>query len=192
MILNRFHKLPSEKLLLPIVFHLFVIIFFSQKFLLAMDSSRKEHITRLLNKITEGNKQAIDEVLPLIYNELKILSSKCLNNEYKRPAIQTTELVHEAYLKLVDINNITWQNRAHFFCIAAKTMRQILVDIARKRKAQKRGGGKTDLSLDDAAIISSETSDKIILLDDALKKLESIEKRSCDIVELRYFAGLTI
>ncbi len=175
------------------LFYFFVIItIFPQSYTATMPLNQQQHITRLLNEISEGNKQAIDEVLPVIYKELKVLSSNCLNREYKRSSIQTTELVHEAYLKLVDIKSINWESRTHFFCIAAKTMRQILVDLARNRKAQKRGGGKTDLSLDEALSISGETNDNILVLDEALKKLEAIENRSCRIVELRYFAGLTI
>jgi RNA polymerase sigma factor (TIGR02999 family) len=157
-----------------------------------MAEKTPQNITLLLNEISNGNEVAIEKVLPLVYNELRRISSKYLRNEYKKHTFQTTELVHEAYIKLIGNQQISWQSRAHFFGIASKTMRQILVDYARKRNSQKRGSGKTKLSLDDAQLVASESNDQILALDEALKKLEFIEERSGKIVELRYFSGLTI
>ena len=193
MQLFSYRTLVTEYNFLLQRFHLSVIfLIFLKKFTIAMPEYNHQHLTQLLNEITSGNKDAIDEVLPIIYSELKSLSSHYLNLEYKRSTIQTTELVHEAYIKLIGSQNITWQNRAHFFFIAAKIIRQILVDRARKRKALKRGGEKTDLSLEEAIVIQSDPDLPIIELDEALKKLEAVDSRSCRVVELRYFSGLTI
>ena len=155
-----------------------------------MKTSHTE-ITSLLNELHTGNKETINKVLPIVYNELRKLASKYLSKEYGNRTIQTTELVHEAYLKLIGSAEISWQNRAHFFGIAANAMRQILVDHARKRNANKRGEGKK-ISLDEVPSISVQTDEQILALDDALKKLQTVDERSCKIVELRYFSGLTI
>jgi len=157
-----------------------------------MTDKYPKNLTILLNELSEGNNLAIEQILPLVYDELRKISSKYLKDEYRNHTFQTTELVHEAYLKLIGNQKISWQSRAHFFGIAAKTMRQILVDYARKRKAQKRGKGKTKLSLDDAQFVAGESDEQILALDEALKKLENVEERSSKIVELRYFSGLTI
>lgn len=149
-------------------------------------------VTLLLEDCIKGKKGAVDELLPHVYNELRKISSKYLHDEYRNHTLQTTELVHEAYLKLVGDQNISWQNRAHFFGIAAQSMRQILVEHARKRKSLKRGEGKANISIDDVFDISDKTDEQILALDEALKKLESVEERSSKIVELRYFSGLTI
>lgn len=152
----------------------------------------EKNITLLLESCSNGNKNAVNELLPIVYNELRKISSKYLHDEYRNHTLQTTELVHEAYIKLVGGQEINWQNRAHFFGIAANSMRQILVDYARKRNSQKRGEGKTHVSLDDAEDMIFSSEEDIIALDEALKKLEAIEERSSKIVELRYFSGLTI
>jgi RNA polymerase sigma factor (TIGR02999 family) len=157
-----------------------------------MNNTSHTEITLLLNELQNGNKESINKILPLVYNELRRLASKYLKKEYSNRTIQTTELVHEAYLKLIGSNEVSWQNRTHFFGIAANAMRQILVDYARKRKAGKRGEGKDNISLDDAPTISVQTDEQILALDNALKKLETVDERSCKIVELRYFSGLTI
>ena len=152
----------------------------------------QHNVTLLLEDCIKGKKGAVDELLPHVYNELKKISSKYLNDEYRNHTLQTTELVHEAYIKLVGNQDISWQNRAHFFGIAAQSMRQILVDHARKRKSLKRGEGKGNIPLEEIFEISEKTDDQILALDEALKKLESLEERSSKIVELRYFSGLTI
>ena len=157
-----------------------------------MPNKSPQNITLLLNEISKGNDLAIEQILPLVYDELRKISSKYLRDEYRNHTFQTTELVHEAYLKLIGNQQLSWQSRAHFFGIAAKTMRQILVDYARKRKAKKRGVGDPKFSLDDIPHLSYESDKQILALDEALTKLEEIEKRSSKIVELRYFSGLTI
>jgi len=157
-----------------------------------MAVNKSKNITQLLNEISSGNELAIEQVLPLVYDELRRISSKYLRDEYKKHTFQTTELVHEAYLRLIGEQEISWQSRAHFFGVAAKSMRQILVDYARKRNAKKRGSGSDKISLEDTPQISNESDEQILALDEALKKLESVEERSCKIVELRYFSGLTI
>ena len=157
-----------------------------------MSNKSPQNITLLLNEISKGNNLAIEQILPLVYDELRKISSKYLSDEYRKHTFRTTELVHEAYIKLIGNQQISWESRAHFYGIAAKTMRQILVDYARKRKSQKRGSGKPKLSLDDAQLVASESDEQIIALDEALKKLENAEERSSKIVELRYFSGLTI
>ena len=157
-----------------------------------MQEYSNQNITLLLEDCIKGKKGAVDELLPHVYNELKKISSKYLNDEYHHHTLQTTELVHEAYIKMTGDQNISWQNRAHFFGIAAQSMRQILVDHARKRKSLKRGAGKSNISLDDVYELSEKADEQILALDEALKKLESMEERSSKIVELRYFSGLTI
>jgi RNA polymerase sigma factor (TIGR02999 family) len=151
-----------------------------------------DNFTRLLEECATGNKSLLNDILPIVYKELHKISSKYLRDEFRNHTFQTTELVHEAYLKMIGEKKISWQSKAHFLGIAAKSMRQILVDYTRKRNAKKRGEGKSKISLDDAPVISAETDEQILALDEALTKLESIDERSSKIVELRYFSGLTI
>jgi len=157
-----------------------------------MPNKSPQNITVMLNDLSNGNTLVIEQILPLVYDELRKISSKYLSDEYRKHTFQTTELVHEAYIKLIGNQGISWQSRAHFYGIAARTMRQILVDYARKRKSLKRGSGKTDFSLDNTQIVAGESDEQILALDEALKKLENVEERSSKIVELRYFSGLTI
>ena len=157
-----------------------------------MPDLSQQNITLLLEDCVSGNKNAVNELLPIVYNELRRISSKYLHDEYRNHTLQTTELVHEAYIKLVGGHEINWQNRAHFFGIAANSMRQILVDYARKRNSQKRGEGKTHLSLDSVEEIVFETEEDIIELDEAMKKLEVFDPDLSKVVELRFFAGLNV
>ncbi len=157
-----------------------------------MQEPTPQNITLLLQDCIEGNKNAINSLLPIVYNELRKISSKYLHEEYRNHTLQTTELVHEAYIKLVGNENINWQNRAHFFGIAANSMRQILVDYARKRNSIKRGEGKTHLSLDSAEEIAFESEEDIIALDEAMQKLEAFDKDLSKVVELRFFGGLNV
>ena len=150
------------------------------------------NITQLLNQISDGDEFVLEKTLKLVYDELKTISSKYLRKEYRHHTLQTTELVHEVYIKLIGNQNLTWENRAHFFGIAARSIRQILVDYARKRKAVKRGSGQTLLSLDKAEFVISESEEQILNLDEALKKFEEHDKRAFKIVELRFFSGLSI
>jgi len=147
------------------------------------------NITQLLIDYSNGNKSVLSEILPLVYTELKKISSMYLKKEYDTNTLQTTELVHEAYLKLFGSQNLTWGNRAHFFAIAARSMRQILIDHARSKKSDKRGSGEKKISLEDNEIVIND--EQIIDLNDALNKFEQIQERSSKVVELKFFAGLT-
>jgi RNA polymerase sigma factor (TIGR02999 family) len=151
-----------------------------------------DNVTRLLHEWSNGNQQAIEEMLPLIYDELRRLAHHFLYRERPGHTLQTTALVHEAYLKLINQRDARWQNRAHFFAIAAQAMRRILIDSARKHVAEKRGGGVEKLSLDEVAAISREPNANLIALDLALTRLAEIDPQQSRIIELRYFGGLTI
>ncbi len=147
-------------------------------------------LTLILAEISNGNKSVINEIFPIVYNELKKIASKYLFYEHGERTIETTELVHEAYLKLMGNESVSLENRAHFFGIAANAMRQLLVDFARKRNSLKRGGNHTKISLMEGLVVFSEHDDKIIELDSALEKLSAVDERLSKIVELRFFAGL--
>ncbi|HQX56273.1 MAG TPA: sigma-70 family RNA polymerase sigma factor [Pyrinomonadaceae bacterium] len=148
-------------------------------------------VTNLLNRVGAGDASAPDELLPLVYGELRKLAQGYLKNEREGHTLQATALVHEAYIRLVDWENVSWQNRAHFFSVAANVMRRILVDHARARRAEKRGFGQT-LALDEAISFSSQREVDLVRLDDALESLAAIDPVQEKIVELRFFGGLTI
>ena len=148
-------------------------------------------VTELLVAAEAGTPGALDRVLPIVYDELKVLAASYLRSESAGHTLQTTGLVHEAYVRLVGQRQTTWQNRSHFFGIAAQAMRQILVDHARRRRALKRGGGKA-VTLDDDAAASDADLDEILSIDEALQRLAALDPRQVRIVELRYFAGLSI
>ena len=148
-----------------------------------------DEVTTLLREWSNGSREAFDKLLPIIYNELRRLARNFLNRE-RSDSLQTTELVHEAFLKLTDQHSVDWQNRSHFFAIASQAMRRILIDAARERKAIKRDGIK--ISLDDSPVISVEADENLLALDMALKELEIFDEQQARIVELRYFGGLTI
>ena len=155
-------------------------------------SADSENVTQLLQDWSAGNDRALEELLPLIYNELRHLAHNFLYRERSGHTLQTTALVHEAYLKLIDQKDARWQNRSHFFAIAAQAMRRILIDSARRHAAMKRGGPQENLSLDEVADVSLEPNTKLLALDEALKALAEIDPEQSRIVELRYFGGLTI
>lgn len=148
-------------------------------------------VTELLVAYSSGDEQAMDKLFPLVYAELRRLANSYLKRERPSHTLQPTALVHEAYLRLVD-QEIPWQNRSHFFGIAARTMRQILVDHARHHLAEKRGAGQGNLPLDEAIDLSDERAVELIALDEALKALATIDPQKCRLVELRFFAGLSI
>jgi len=157
-----------------------------------METSSGE-VTRLLQDCSDGNRDALDKLLPLVYNELRRLAHSYLSHERPDHTLQTTALVHEAYLKLIDQRSVNWQNRAQFFAISAQAMRRILLDNARRHTAAKRGSGGQKISLDDVATLSVDSANEsLIALDLALQKLETIDAAQSEIVELRYFGGLTI
>ncbi|MBX7171639.1 MAG: sigma-70 family RNA polymerase sigma factor [Pyrinomonadaceae bacterium] len=148
-------------------------------------------ITILLNRINDGDGKAPEQLLPVVYQELRKLAHSYLQNERSDHTLQATALVHEAYLRLVDWENVSWQNRAHFFAVAANIMRKILVDHARQKRAQKRDFGQK-LALDEAISFSSEKEIDLINLDEALQDLATFDPLQSKLVELRFFGGLTI
>jgi RNA polymerase sigma factor (TIGR02999 family) len=156
-----------------------------------IDSGNKD-VTKLLEAWSDGKQEALDELLPLVYDELRRMAKRYMNSQPSGHTLQTTALIHEAYLKLADQKEKRWQNRAHFFAVAASAMRHILVDHARARQAEKRGGATEIISLEDVAIISNERAAEIVALDDALKNLFALEDRKGRVVELRYFGGLSV
>lgn len=147
----------------------------------------------MLQAWSEGDGDVLDELMPLVYEELRRQASRYLRRERPWHTLQTTALIHEAYLKLVDQKEVKWQNRAHFFAIAAQAMRRILVDYARSRKRDKRGGEDVKLQLDEAQNVSTgERNIDLVALDEALTRLSKFDARQARIVELRYFSGLDI
>ncbi|MGB7924211.1 MAG: sigma-70 family RNA polymerase sigma factor [Pyrinomonadaceae bacterium] len=151
-----------------------------------------ESVTRLLIELTNGNRTAVDALLPLIYDELRSLASNYLRRERPDHTLQPTALVHEAYLRMVDQTQVNWQNRAHFFGVAAQMMRRILVDHARSHRAEKRGADFQKLSLDENIDKAVERSAELIALDEALRELAEVDEHKSRIVELRYFGGLSV
>jgi RNA polymerase sigma-70 factor (ECF subfamily) len=153
---------------------------------------KPEQITQLLNDWSDGNHAAADQLMPLVYEELRRQASRMLRGERPNHTLQTTALINEAYLKLIGQNEVEWQNRSHFFAIASVAMRRILVDHARERHAVKRGGIADNIPLDDALQISSnERSVDLVALDEALDRLAKLDPRQAKVVELRYFSGLS-
>ncbi|MEQ1604769.1 MAG: sigma-70 family RNA polymerase sigma factor [Pyrinomonadaceae bacterium] len=155
-----------------------------------MAEADKNEITALLGRITDGSDTAPGRLLEVVYDDLRRLAGAYMANERSDHTLQATALVHEAYMRLVDWKNVTWQNRAQFFAIAAEVMRKVLIDHARARKAGKRFGHK--LILDEAISIPEQRPIDLIALDEALQSLEKIDTRQAKIVELRFFGGLTI
>jgi RNA polymerase sigma factor (TIGR02999 family) len=149
-------------------------------------------VTDLLARWSGGDAVARDSLVPLVYEELRRIARKSLTGQRSSHTLQPTALVHEAYLRLVSCNVVPWQNRTHFFAVAAQMMRQILVDHARKHAAAKRGGGSITLVLDEAVASPQKATLDLIALDDAMKQLATLDARQCQIVELRFFGGLSI
>lgn len=154
--------------------------------------SSTHDVTQVLRELSDGQESAPARLMPLVYRELRKLAAGYLQDERAEHTLQPTALVHEAYLRLVDWSNVTWQNRAHFFALAAQVMRHILVDYAREKQAQKRGGGWTRLALEDAVSFPQQREVDLVALDDALKELAQLDPMQSRIVELRFFGGLTI
>lgn len=149
-----------------------------------------DEVTKLLNEISSGDEASPEKLLEIVYDDLRRLAGAYMQNERRDHTLQATALVHEAYMRLVDWKNVSWQNRAHFFSVAAEVMRKVLIDHARARQAQKRGGHK--LVLDEAISLPAAQPIDLIALDDALQDLEKIDPRQAKIVELRFFGGLSI
>ncbi|MDQ3711552.1 MAG: sigma-70 family RNA polymerase sigma factor [Acidobacteriota bacterium] len=152
-----------------------------------------QQITQLLKEWSDGNRASLDELMPLVYEELRRQASRFLRKERSAHTLQPTALINEAYLKLIDQRDVRWQNRAHFYAIAAQAMRRILVDYAKTRNREKRGGSAENLPLNAAFQISSpEKGVDLIALDEALSRLAKFDARQARIVELRYFSGMSI
>lgn len=150
-----------------------------------------ERVTELLNAVSEGNQAALTELTPLVYEDLRRLAHRYMQGERRDHTLQTTALVNEAYLRLADQPSANWQTRAHFFAIAARTMRQILVNYAKSYRSQKRGGAnKEKVELDQVALISPEQSEEIVELHEALARLSTLDARKAEVVEMKYFGGL--
>jgi len=151
-----------------------------------------QEVTQLLVDWGNGNQAALDRLMPVVYTELRQLAHRYMRRERPGHTMQTTALIHEAYLRLVDQNQVRWQHQAHFFGIAARLMRQILIEHARSRTRAKRGGGVGTISLDEAAIVSQARATELLALDDALERLATMDPRKSQVVELRFFGGLSV
>ena len=149
-------------------------------------------VTRILTAIEKGDAKAADELLPLVYEELRRLAAKKMSLEPPGQTLQATALVHEAYLRLTGPQEQSWSGRTHFFTAAAEAMRRILIDNARRKQRLKRGGAQQKVDLDDAELAIEGPSDDVIALDEALARLAEMDKTKADLVKLRYFAGLTL
>lgn len=151
----------------------------------------QHEITQLLAEWRDGNQSALDELYPLVYDELHRLARRYMSRERKGHTLQTTALINEAYVRLVDQKNVHWANRSHFFAISAQIMRRILIDHARRHAYAKRGGGAQQVSLEEVAAITPNPSRELVRLDEALKSLAEMDPRRSQVVELRYFGGLS-
>ena len=151
-----------------------------------------ENITELLASYGRGNKESLDQLMPIVYDELRRQAARYLRREQAGHTLQTTALIHEAYVRLVDQRNMQWQNRAHFFGIAAQMMRRILVDHARSKKRVKRGGSEIRVSLDDVNVAARGQDLDVVALDEALDRLAQIDEQQSRVVELRFFSGLSV
>ena len=152
--------------------------------------TQQHNITQLLVEWSDGNQSALDELYPLVYDELHRLARRYMSRERKGHTLQTTALINEAYVRLVDQKNVRWANRSHFFAISAQIMRRILIDHARRQAYAKRGGGAQQVSLEEVAAIVPEQGRELMRLDEALKSLAEMDPRRSQVVELRYFGGL--
>ena len=156
-----------------------------------MPTPEPPRLTQLLVAWSDGDQKALDELFPLVYDELRQVARRHMRRERRGHTLRTTALVNDAYLRLVDQRQVRWQNRAHFFAIAAQMMRRILVDHARAKHYEKRGGGAAHVPLEEAAVIAEGKAAEILALDESLRALAEIDPRRARVVELRYFGGLS-
>ena len=157
-----------------------------------MEVPGEQGITELLRAWGDGDQQALEKLTPLVYKELHRVAHRYMADERAGHTLQTTALVNEVYLRLVDVRGVRWQDRAHFFAICARTMRRILIDFARSRQYQKRGGEAVSVTLDEALGVSPEPAVDFVVLDDALNALGKLDPRKTQVVELRFFGGLNV
>src|ERR1700739_1759537 len=157
-----------------------------------MDLPSGHEVTRLLKAWSAGDEQALEKLTPLVYRQLHQIAQRYMGGERPGHMLQTTALVNEAYLRLVDCGQVNWQDRAHFFAISANLMRRILVDLARSRGYLKRGGAIPHISLEEAPSVCDEPDVNLVALDDALKALAAVDERKSKVVELRFFGGLNV
>jgi RNA polymerase sigma factor (TIGR02999 family) len=157
-----------------------------------MAAPSTHEVTQLLKAWTTGDEQALEKLTPLVYEQLHRVARHFMAGERPGHVLQTTALVNEVYLQLVDCGQMNWQDRAHFFAVSAQLMRRILIDFARSRGSQKRGGGALHISLDEAPSVCNEPDANLVALDDALKALSAIDARKSKVIELRFFGGLDI
>ncbi len=150
----------------------------------------RQEVTRLLQQARGGNPQALDQLMPIVYDELRRLASRCLQSERPGHTLRATALVHEAYLRLLDAD-IDWHDRAHFYAVAAKVVRRILVEYARAHGRQKRGGGEEMVPLDEAVVVGPQAASTVLELDEALQRLAVFDPRKSEIIQLLFFGGLT-
>ena len=158
-----------------------------------IDSPGPTHqITRLLVDWRNGDQAALEQLIPLVHDELRRVARRHMAHERAGHTLQATALVNEAYVRLIDIRQVNWQDRAHFFAMSSRLMRRILVDFARSKGYQKRGGGAQKVSLDEALVVSEEPGQDLVALDDALTALASVDARKAQVVEMRFFGGLSV
>jgi RNA polymerase sigma factor (TIGR02999 family) len=155
-------------------------------------SRSRQDVTGLLVAWSAGDESALGRLMPIVHGELRRLARRLMRGERGGHTLQTTALVNEAYMRLVDLSRVRWQDRAHFFAVSARLMRRILVDHARSRKYLKRGGSQQRVTLDEALIVTGERGADLVVLDDALEALAAIDKRKSQVVELRFFGGLSV
>jgi RNA polymerase sigma factor (TIGR02999 family) len=155
-----------------------------------MDARPPDEVTQLLRAWGRGDRAALDRLVPIVYRELRRLARHYMRGERGGHTLQTTALVNEAYLRLIDHTNIDWQNRAHFFGVAAQAMRRVLVDHARRRGYAKRGGGAVQVPLEEGALVAEERAEEVLAVNEALDRLEALDARKARVVELRFFGGL--
>jgi RNA polymerase sigma factor (TIGR02999 family) len=157
-----------------------------------MAVAKSQEVTGLLQAWGQGDEAALQKLVPLVYDQLHAAARRYMAGERPGRTLQTTALIHETYLRLVNVRQVKWQNRAHFFAICAQLMRRILVDFARSRGYQKRGGGAQRVDLDEALMLSSEPEANLVALDEALGRLAEVDQRKSQVVELRFFGGLSV
>jgi len=153
-------------------------------------SPDRQDVTRLLQQWRGGSHEALDQLVPIVYDELRRLAARCLQSERPGHTLRATALVHEAYIRLMDVD-IGWQDRTHFYAVAARVVRRILVEYARAHSRKKRGGGEGLLPLDEAVIVGPEAASIVLDLDEALQRLAALDERKSDIIQLLFFGGLT-